>query len=750
MECERAKTWMDPEETLDDRIQYGRHRKLMQQQEDADNMAAAVLTNKMVTGLLTHKMAAGVATSKMAAGPRHPSSKPIAPFPPRRTSFDSRTLPLVGGVFWGISRFPFHSVPNLLHAHLASPPLSLKTSMLTTLTYCYEAVRALRKYCHASKSPSIVCWNGIAFALPKADCYLEYGGRNPICWSISYRRLLCVYKLLCLQTAPAARVLIVAAELRLHYIKVDRVRFSAVSLPDFHRWESSRDIPFPPPLHSCAAPYSPRFTRIGSQDHDFYSPPPPKSLFENNIAKRSFSVAVLLMCPYSFSDWLLNSEKCPLLAGLLAGEEVLEGGFEPRILVASSSQPDDPRGRLRAPPFPRPSSSPSLVNVDPFNFISRRGCWVVRWVESSKPDQVGTCGTWRRLGKSTSGVTQTPAHGRRRVAGYNEPLGDTYQQEMLHSPRSYSSRVHSTAAGPPMSLRGKGHSTTSFEVTGIEVKGHSHQPPIWLARWTPAGLARVGRVGRLVISPVIEPRSSYMYCTTRQLAGDSSREGTLHASHERSNKLRRQDRHLGEVTFSRAYLVGRSFGFELQPALGYCSKLRIAKEIPQVSETILGCVDATVDASVASLGSGHVERCIGIPSENSETEPIWPHPLKSTFYGSLTLRDPLGQYSETANVQGHHFDTSYSMFRACVHALGIQDDLRMSRLFSLQLRFCWSRNIGVARADDVERRNTRAGETVNPPENPPASGIVQYVSHVRKSGSDTAGKRTWFAWVEGE
>ncbi|KAJ8866773.1 hypothetical protein PR048_032634 [Dryococelus australis] len=48
-----------------------------------------------------------------------------------------------------------------------------------------------------------------------------------------------------------------------------------------------------------------------------------------------------------------------------------------------------------------------------------------------------------------------------------------------------------------------------------------------------------------------------------------------------------------------------------------------------------------------TLDSGCVKRCISIPSENSETEPMWPHPLECTFYGSLDLRDPLGQYSET-------------------------------------------------------------------------------------------------------
>ncbi|KAJ8870004.1 hypothetical protein PR048_029015 [Dryococelus australis] len=41
------------------------------------------------------------------------------------------------------------------------------------------------------------------------------------------------------------------------------------------RWSAGYlgDLPFPPPLHSCAAPYSPRFTLIGSQDLDVESRP---------------------------------------------------------------------------------------------------------------------------------------------------------------------------------------------------------------------------------------------------------------------------------------------------------------------------------------------------------------------------------------------------------------------------------------------------------------------------------------------
>ncbi|KAJ8871287.1 hypothetical protein PR048_027595 [Dryococelus australis] len=54
--------------------------------------------------------------------------------------------------------------------------------------------------------------------------------------------------------------------------KANRVKFPAGSLPDFRTCYVtvqrifSTDLPFPSPLHSSAAPYSPHFTLIGSQD----------------------------------------------------------------------------------------------------------------------------------------------------------------------------------------------------------------------------------------------------------------------------------------------------------------------------------------------------------------------------------------------------------------------------------------------------------------------------------------------------
>ncbi|KAJ8876127.1 hypothetical protein PR048_024036 [Dryococelus australis] len=48
-----------------------------------------------------------------------------------------------------------------------------------------------------------------------------------------------------------------------------------------------------------------------------------------------------------------------------------------------------------------------------------------------------------------------------------------------------------------------------------------------------------------------------------------------------------------------------------------------------------------------------------------------------------------------------------------------------------------------------QRRNEGEGQTGDPREGPPTSGIVRHDSHTRKSGSDPAGNRARFAWMGG-
>ncbi|KAJ8870856.1 hypothetical protein PR048_027157 [Dryococelus australis] len=48
------------------------------------------------------------------------------------------------------------------------------------------------------------------------------------------------------------------------------------------------------------------------------------------------------------------------------------------------------------------------------------------------------------------------------------------------------------------------------------------------------------------------------------------------------------------------------------------------------------------------------------------------------------------------------------------------------------------------------RRNEERGEKGDPRENPPTSGIVRHDSHMRNSGSNSAGNQTRFAQVGGK
>ncbi|KAJ8896240.1 hypothetical protein PR048_001583 [Dryococelus australis] len=47
-------------------------------------------------------------------------------------------------------------------------------------------------------------------------------------------------------------------------------------------------------------------------------------------------------------------------------------------------------------------------------------------------------------------------------------------------------------------------------------------------------------------------------------------------------------------------------------------------------------------------------------------------------------------------------------------------------------------------------RSPRVGETGDPREGPPTSGIIRHYSHVRKSGSDPSRNRARFTWVVDE
>ncbi|KAJ8891983.1 hypothetical protein PR048_004548 [Dryococelus australis] len=72
--------------------------------------------------------------------------------------------------------------------------------------------------------------------------------------------------------------------------------------------------------------------------------------------------------------------------------------------------------------------------------------------------------------------------------------------------------------------------------------------------------------------------------------------------------------------------------------------------------------------------------------------------------------------------------------------------LTPARRITAGVRAGWSLS-GTSEGGEEQRRNARAGETVDPRENPPTSGIVRHDYHARKSGSSAARNRTRFALV---
>ncbi|KAJ8865950.1 hypothetical protein PR048_033473 [Dryococelus australis] len=160
-----------------------------------------------------------------------------------------RTIRLVSGVFSGISRFPppTQFIPALLHTHIASlfPALKSRSNMFTHSP-------ALELFDHTSSTFSASIENS--------------GMSNVIKYMASAARL---WNCTALPSALRAN-----EELPWHW----RGHGVPGSIPGWVTPGLSRvgtelvggfslgSLPFPPPFHSGAAPYSPHFTLIGSQD----------------------------------------------------------------------------------------------------------------------------------------------------------------------------------------------------------------------------------------------------------------------------------------------------------------------------------------------------------------------------------------------------------------------------------------------------------------------------------------------------
>ncbi|KAJ8878433.1 hypothetical protein PR048_019011 [Dryococelus australis] len=71
-----------------------------------------------------------------------------------------------------------------------------------------------------------------------------------------------------------------------------------------------------------------------------------------------------------------------------------------------------------------------------------------------------------------------------------------------------------------------------------------------------------------------------------------------------------------------------------------------------------------------------------------------------------------------------------------------------TELMSAEVEIGLESRRGCNEMSTEQRRNARAGETGYPRENPPISGIFRKGSHLRSSGSDSAGNRTRIALLE--
>ncbi|KAJ8867592.1 hypothetical protein PR048_031394 [Dryococelus australis] len=138
-----------------------------------------------------------------------------------------------------------------------------------------------------------------------------------------------------------------------------------------------------------------------------------------------------------------------------------------------------------------------------------------------------------------------------------------------------------------------------------------------------------------------------------------------------------------------------------------------------------------------SLGDEHVGASTPLPLALG-THAATPHPHAQNAAKALRL------CSRDSNF------TRLAALSPPFHLFPLQRDVIASPPPSL---FPASRSASIGWWSEVskeQRRNSMAGETGNPRENPPVSGIVRRDHHTRKSGSDPAGNRTRFAHVGSE
>ncbi|KAJ8875130.1 hypothetical protein PR048_023023 [Dryococelus australis] len=192
--------------------------------------------------------------------------------PPRRTGFESRLfshLEIVPEdaagrrVFSGMYRFPSPYILALLHTHFISPSSALKTSLI-------ERRRLAERGSGTSIASDWLLREAKCPMLAREYCMLKAVHDK---WSLEFCFLMVPYNakdpnevkdlndidvrdIICWKTFPVNE----------GSLRNFRMHESCLTI----RWSAGflGDISFYPPLHSGAAPYSPRFTIIGSQDFD--------------------------------------------------------------------------------------------------------------------------------------------------------------------------------------------------------------------------------------------------------------------------------------------------------------------------------------------------------------------------------------------------------------------------------------------------------------------------------------------------
>ncbi|KAJ8882628.1 hypothetical protein PR048_014440 [Dryococelus australis] len=198
-----------------------------------------------------------------------------------------RTMPLVDGFSWGPSRFPAHAFrrSSIL---IGSQDLDVKSrpNLSTPLFYLQNY-----NYTYAAINFSFPGRN-VASADPKTRVRAELP--RDLHGTSASRRVILRYEVLWVRVTDYSSP---TTANRVHPRSGHTLIFTCGNRVEKYRWSAGflRNLPFPPPFHSGAAPYSPHFTFLGSQGLYVKSCP---NLFTHSCTQRI--VESSLMNPREF------------------------------------------------------------------------------------------------------------------------------------------------------------------------------------------------------------------------------------------------------------------------------------------------------------------------------------------------------------------------------------------------------------------------------------------------------------------